>query len=242
MIFNKMENMPSHVAIIPDGNRRWAKEKGLAPWRGHIKGAEITKEILKAALEAKICCFSMWGGSWNNLTKRPKTEVKVLLRIYEQYFKKIIKRKELYENKVKVNIIGRWPELIGESGVKAARDLIEATKDHHQHLLNFLIGYNGTDEMLSAVKGIVKEAKASPNLKASESLLKKHLWTGFLPPVDLLIRTGSGKDPHNSVGFMMWQTANSQLYFTKTQYPDFSKEKFLEAIGECQRRERRHGK
>ena len=236
------ENFPKHIAIIPDANRRWAKKKGLLPWQGHIAGAEKTKEILQTALDLNIECLSLWGGSWNNLTKRSLIEIKALFKIYEQYFRKLIKDKRVYDNQVKVNVIGRWSELLPKSGIKTVKELIEKTKNHNQRKLNFFIGYNGTHEMIAAIKSIVKEARENKNLRITEKVLENHIWTHDLPPVDLVIRTGSKSDPHNSVGFMMWHTASSQLYFTNTMYPDFGKKEFIEAIKEYQRRERRKGK
>jgi len=95
--------------------------------------------------------------------------------------------------------------------------------------------------MMAAIKSIVKEARTDKNMKVTEKVLKEHLWSGSLPSVDLLIRTGIENDPHNSVGFMMWHTANSQYYFTNTMYPDFGKKEFAKAIREYQKRERRLG-
>ena len=236
------ENLPKHIAIIPDANRRWAKKRGLSPWKGHIAGAKRGIEQAQTALDLGIKCLSFWGGSWNNLTKRSKFEVKVLFRIYESYLRKLIKKKELHQHKIKVSVIGRWPELLPKSGIKTAKEVINLTKDYNERFLNFFIGYNGTDEMIYAIKSIVKEARQDKNLKITPKVLEKHLWSGHLPPVDLVIRTGSSDDPHNSVGFMMWHTASSQLYFTNVMYPDFTKEEFIKAIKEYQRRERRLGK
>jgi len=236
------ENLPTHVAIIPDANRRWAKKRRMLSWQGHLAGAKRCVDNVETALELGIKCLSFWGGSYNNLTKRSKTEVKFLFKIYEQYFKKLLKRKELHEHQVGVSIIGRWPELLPKSGLKAAKELIDLTKGYNKKFLNILIGYNGTDEMLYAIKDIVKESRENKNLRINEKILKDHLWSGHLPPVDLIIRTGSQDDPHNSVGFMMWQAANSQYYFTNVMYPDFNKNEFIKAIKEYQRRERRLGK
>ncbi len=236
------ENLPKHVAIVPDGNRRWAKQRGLKPWQGHWKGAEKTREQVQAAFDLGLECLTWWGGSYGNLTKRNKFEINNLFRIYEKYFKELLNKKDIYQHQVKVSVLGRWPELLPAGGIKAARDLIEATKSHQQRLLNFMIGYDGQDEMLEAIKGIVKEVKDKRLVKVGEALLRKHLWSGFLPPVDLLIRTGSRDDPHNSAGFMLWNCANSQLYFPKGYYPDFGRKEFIKAIKEYQKRERRLGK
>lgn len=242
MIKIDKENLPGHIAIVPDGNRRWARKKGLAPWRGHLAGAKRAEEQARVAFELGLKCVSWWGGSWENLTKRSKIEVSGLFRIYERYFKKLAKSKDVHNNRIKVNVIGRWDEILPKSGVKAAKEAMEITKNYNERMFNLFIAYNGTHEMLAAIKNIAKESKRKKNLKITEEILKKHLWSGFLPPVDLLIRTGSRGDPHNSVGFMMWNTANSQYYFSKEFYPDFGKEELLRAIKEYQRRERRMGK
>ena len=236
------ENLPNHVAIVPDGNRRWAKKRGLAPWRGHLAGAKKTEEQIQAAFDLGLKCLSWWGGSYNNLTKRGKIEINNLFKIYERYFNKLIKDKKIYENEVKVNVIGRWREILPKTGIKAAEELVKATESHNKRKLNFFIAYDGTHEMISAIKSIVKEARKNRNITVTPDLLKEHLWTKDLPPVDLLIRTGSYDDPHNSAGFMMWLTANSQLYFPKGFYPDFGRKEFIKAIEEFQRRERRLGK
>lgn len=237
-----IKNVPNHAVIIPDGNRRWAKKRGLSPWQGHLAGAENTEKLVKAAFDMGIKCFSLWGGSWANLTERSKMEIKALFGIYERYFNKLAKSKEIYKNGVRVNIIGRWKEISPKKCAQAAEKLINATKNHSQYLLNIFIAYNGTDEMLAAIKGIVKEGRQNKELKIDEDLLKKHLWSGELPPVDFLIRTGSDKDPHNSAGFMMWNCANSQLYFTKEFYPGFDEKKFTKSIKDFAKRQRRFGK
>jgi len=236
------ESLPNHVAIVPDGNRRWAKEKGLAPWRGHLAGAKKTEEQVQVAFNLGLKCLSYWGGSYDNLIKRGKIEINNLFKIYERYFNKLIKDKKIYENEVKVNVIGRWREILPKTGIKAAEELVKATESHNKRKLNFFIAYDGTHEMISAIKSIVKEARKNRNITVTPDLLKEHLWTKDLPPVDLLIRTGSYDDPHNSAGFMMWLTANSQLYFPKGFYPDFGRKEFIKAIEEFQRRERRLGK
>ncbi len=236
------ESLPNHVAIVPDGNRRWAKKRGLAPWRGHLAGAKKTEEQVQVAFNLGLKCLSYWGGSYDNLIKRGKIEINNLFKIYERYFNKLIKDKKIYENEVKVNVIGRWREILPKTGIKAAEELVKATESHNKRKLNFFIAYDGTHEMISAIKSIVKEARKNRNITVTPDLLKEHLWTKDLPPVDLLIRTGSYDDPHNSAGFMMWLTANSQLYFPKGFYPDFGRKEFIKAIEEFQRRERRLGK
>ena len=236
------EKLPQHVAIVPDGNRRWARKKGLSSWQGHLAGAKITEAIIEQALDLGINNLSLWGGSWDNLTARSQKEINGLFRIYERYFRKLIKSKEIYQNQVKVNVIGRWKEILSKRTIKVIEELIDKTKIHNQRQLNFLIAYNGTDEMIAAIRRIAQEARKDKDLKITHRLLESHLWSRDLPPIDLVIRTGSKGDPHNSVGFMMWHTANSQLYFTKTMYPDFKQKEFIKAIKDFIKRQRRFGK
>jgi undecaprenyl diphosphate synthase len=230
--------MLKHVALIPDGNRRWARKKGLLPWQGHIEGARTLEKILEKAWELKIPYFTFWGSSLDNILKRSKKEVKVLLTLYQKYFQKLLKEKKIFEGKVRVNVFGRWEKLFPTKLKKIISELIKRTKKHNLRFLTFLLAYNGTDEMLEAIKKISKKKIK----KIDERILLKNLWTGSLPPIDLIIRTGCEEDPHNSAGFMMWQAAYSQFYFTKTYFPDFSPRKFEKAIEHFLKRERRFGR
>lgn len=230
--------MINHLVIIPDGNRRWAKKRNFPPWKGHIEGTKTFEKILKKVWEMKIPYFTFWGSSLDNILKRPKDEVKVLLSLYQKYFKKMLKEKRIFEEKVRVSVLGRWEKFFPKQLVKIIKILIKKTKFHDRYFLTFLLAYNGTDEMLEAIKKISK----NKNRKIDEKIVLENLWTGFLPPVDLVIRTGCEGDPHNSAGFMMWQTAYSQFYFTKTLFPDFSPNEFEKVINDYLKRERRFGK
>jgi len=236
------KNIPQHIAIIPDGNRRWAKKRGLKPWDGHFKGAENTEELLRTALDLGVRCFSFWGGSLNNLTGRPKMEIKFLCKVYERYFNKLLKSKDVSQNQVKIRVFGRWEKILPQKLIRLIKKVIERTEKYNERFLNVFLAYSGTDEMLEAIKGVIKENGKKGKIKMTADVLRKHLWTGDLPPVDFLIRTGSNNDPHNSAGFMMWNCSDSQLYFAKEYYPDFNKEEFIKAIRDYQRRERRLGK
>ena len=232
------ENIPKHVAIIPDGNRRWAKSKGKKPWEGHYAGADCTEKIVEAAYKIGINCMTFWGSSIDNLKKRPLHEKRALLDVYEKYFKRLIESKEIYENETRINVIGRWEEQLPESLKKIIRDGIEKTKHFKKRSLNFMVAYSGTDEMVQVAQNIADKYKKG--MKITAEILKENLMTADIPAVDLLIRTGGG--PHNSAGFMMWDTADAQLYFSEKMYPDFGAKEFKEAIEEYQRRERRLGK
>lgn len=235
-----MKNIPKHIAVIPDGNRRWARKRSLHPWLGHRSGTKALEKILEKAQELKIPCFTFWGGSWDNLTKRPKTEVNFLFKIYTERFKKILTDKRVHQNKVKVNVFGRWREILPKKTQKTIEKAIEATKNYNKYFLTFLLAYDGRDEMLNCIEKIIKLANDKP-IKITKKLIKENLWTKDLPPVDLVIRTGCQGDPHLSAGFMMWDTAYSQLYFTETLFPDFSPEEFEKIIKDYSKRERRLG-
>lgn len=232
------ENLPKHIAIIPDGNRRWAKAQGKKPWEGHDAGAKNTEELIKIAHKFGINCMTFWGSSVNNLAKRPMEEKLALLDIYEKYFKRLIESKEIYENETKINVIGQWEEQFPESLKKIIKEGIEKTKHFKKNILNFMLAYDGTGEMVLAAQNILD--KYEKGTKITGEILKENLMTADIPAVDLLIRTGG--EPHNSAGFMMWDTAESQLYFAEEMFPDFGPEKFEKAIEEYQRRERRLGK
>jgi len=236
-----MENLPKHIAIIPDGNRRWAKKRKFAPWIGHRQGAKNFEKILETARDMGIYCLTFWAGSYDNLTKRSSAEVKFLKEVYRSHFSRLLKAEDIYTQKVKVNIFGLWRELLQECIKKPMEEVIEKTKTHNSRFLNFLIGYNGTSEMMEAIEKIVKKCKENQAFKITPQLVKENLWTKDLPPVDLVIRTGLEGDPHWSNGFMMWDTADSQFYFTETLWPDFSEKEFIKSIESYSKRERRLG-
>jgi len=233
----KKNSIPIHVAVIPDGNRRWAREKNLDPWDGHEAGAKNLEKLVKAALEAGIKCFSIWGSSMDNLFKRSVAEKKALLDIYKRYFKRLSEGKEIHENEVKVNVIGRWEEQFPESLKSVIYEVIGKTKQYRKKMLNFMLAYSGTDDMLEAVTKI--NGQYGNGIKITADILKDNLMTFFLPPVDFLIRTGG--EPHNSNGFMMWDLADTQLYFSPSFFPDFDSRKFKEALEDYAGRQRKFG-
>lgn len=226
-------NIPNHVALIPDGNRRWAKEKNLPSFIGHQKGAETLEKIIYKFLEFKIPYLTFWGTSLDNITKRSKTEVNYLFNIFEEQFNKIADDKEIHKNQVKIEVVGRWKEYFPEKTIKAIEKAIDQTKNYNKFFLTFLMAYNGSDEMIDCIKNIKGEV--------TEEKIKENLWTRNLPAVDFVIRTGCKNDPHNSAGFMMWDTSYSQLYFTNKFFPDFKGKAFESAINDYSKRERRKG-
>lgn len=234
-----MENLPKHIVIIPDGNRRWARAKGLAAFLGHEKGAETTENIMEVALELKIPYFTFWGSSLDNIEKRPKAEVEFLFKIFEKEFKKLLTSDKVSENGVRVNVLGRWQELFPKSLVDLMKEIIAKTKDYSNYHLTFLMAYSGLDEMKTAVQRIADNKIQDSDFKIDGDSIKANLWTRDLPPVDLVIRTGG--EPHWSNGLMMWDVADAQLYFTETLYPDFSPEEFKKALMAYGKTSRRFG-
>lgn len=233
--------MLQHIAIIPDGNRRWAKRKGISAREGHRIGVETTQKIFEKALEMKIPYLTFWAASYDNLLRRSKEEVNFLIKLINEEFQRLLKDARIRENEIKIRILGRFREILPEKTIHLIEKLMAKTEKHRLFSLTILLAYNGTDEMLEAIKRITKAAKKSA-IKITSEVIESFLWTKDLPPVDLVIRTGCEKDPHNSAGFMMWHTSNSQYYFTKTLYPDFTPEEFEKAIEDFLKRERRFGK
>lgn len=230
--------LPRHVAIIPDGNRRWAKDHGLESWEGHEEGAKRIEDIVREARKIGVREISFWGSSLENLTKRPMKERQELLRIYATYFEKLMNEEDLHTDQVRIRCIGRWEEQFPDRLKDILHRGIEATRHYDRHFLNFFLAYSGDDDMLQAVKRIAGEDLA-PGM-VTDKVLKKHLMTAELPDVDLLVRTGN--DPHLSAGFMMWETRDAQLSFPALHFPDYGAEAFRASLSEYAERERRFGK
>lgn len=209
----------------------------MKPWEGHEAGAKNFEKLIEYSLKKGINCLSIWGSSTDNLTKRPISEKRALLDIYRRYFERLLNGKEIYENEVKVNIIGRWEEQFPEALKSLLYEIIEKTKQYKKKVLNFMLAYSGTDEILEAVRRI--NDKYGEGTKITPEILKENLMTAEIPAVDYLVRTGG--EPHNSTGFMMWDIADAQYYFSPELFPDFTEEKYEEALEEYARRQRRFG-
>ncbi len=235
-----MEKIPKHIAIIPDGNRRWAKKHNLSAWLGHKKGSENLENLLDILIQLNIPHFSFWGSSKDNMSKRPKEEVAFLLKTFKENFQRLSVSEKIHKNEVKINIFGSWEEQFPEDVKEPMKKAIECTKNYNKHFLNFFIAYSGTDEIIDAIKKTVELSAKDVNVQIDKALFKSQLLTKDLLPVDLLIRTGG--EPHNSDGFMMWEVANAQLTFLEKLWPDFNNEDLKNAILEYSSRERRWGK
>ncbi len=163
-------------------------------------------------------------------------EIKFILFIFEQYFKKLLKRKELDEYGIRVRVLGRWTEIFPKKTQKPIQEVIEKTKRNKNRNMTFLLAYDGRDEMTEAIKSI----RRKKGKKIDRDLVKENLWTRDLPPVDLVIRTGG--EPHWSAGLMMWDVAEARLHFTETLWPAFTPGEFEKIVKVTGKVERRYGR
>jgi undecaprenyl diphosphate synthase len=232
-----MNKQPKHVAIIMDGNGRWAKKQGKKRVLGHSKGAKSVREIVEAAAREQIEFLTLFAFSTDNWN-RPKEEVNILMKLLVSSLKKEFKR--LIDNNIRLCAIGHLkslPVLVQEELLF----VIEKTKENTGMVLTLALNYGAKEEIIEAVKAIadkVKNSIISPE-KVDESTIIEHLYTRNLPPVDLLIRT-SGEERISN--FLLWHIAYAELYFTKTLWPDFTKEDLQLALINYGKRERRFGK
>jgi len=230
-------NTPKHVAIIMDGNGRWAKKQGMARVFGHKNGVKAVRETIEAAAEINIKVLTLYAFSTENW-KRPKKEVDTLMSLLVSSLKDELKT--LQKNNIKLQCIGNI-ESLPKKAKKELFEVIEKTKNNTQLTLILALSYGSREEIVNTIKKISKKVVNKELLieEINEKIINNHLYTFTLPDVDFLIRTSGEKRISN---FLLWQIAYAELYFTDTLWPDFRKEHFFEAILDYQNRERRFGK
>jgi len=228
----------NHIAIIMDGNGRWARKRGLPRVIGHREGVESVRVIVKTAREIGIKYLTLYTFSTENW-KRPKDEVQTLMNMLEEMLLK--ETPELNKNRVRINAIGRLDELYPNAR-KALDEALRLTKDNESLILTLCLNYGGQGEIVDAVKKIVLEdRKKHIDLEQfNEEKFTRYLYDPSLPPPDLLIRTGAERRERIS-NFLLYQIAYAEIYFTKTLWPDFRKKEFLKAIEDFKNRERLFG-
>jgi undecaprenyl diphosphate synthase len=226
---SKITNLPKHVAIIMDGNRRWAKKRGLPAFEGHRRGSLAFEKLIEKAGDMGIKCLSAWAFSTENW-KRSKEEVSALFSLIEQMLSKYAVRCQ--KEKVRFVHIGR-KDRIPSNLKNAIEKLEEDTKEFVKATIVLAIDYGGHDEILRTVDKISKSGK-----DITSENIEKNLDTAKLPQIDYIIRTGGEK---RLSGFMSWQCAYAELFFTDTYFPAFTPKKFEEAIEEFSNRVRRFG-
>ncbi|WP_033957794.1 isoprenyl transferase [Psychroserpens jangbogonensis] len=231
------DKLPAHVAIIMDGNGRWAKKKGMLRVIGHENGTKSVREVVETSADIGIKHLTLYAFSTENW-KRPKLEVQTLMKLLVKSLKKEIKT--LQDNNIKLSAIGNLNDLPKKAHTELL-EVIDKTKSNTHMTLTLALSYGSREEMVNAVKEIATNVKNNIISAESidESIINKHLYTQNLPDVDLLIRT-SGE--HRISNFLLWQIAYAELYFTDILWPDFTKENLYEALINYQNRERRFGK
>jgi undecaprenyl diphosphate synthase len=229
--------LPKHIAIIMDGNGRWAKQKGLLRAIGHENGTKSVRQTVEASAKIGIENLTLYAFSTENWN-RPKLEVDTLMKLLVSALKKEIKT--LQDNNIKLNAIGKLSNL-PKKVFTELNEVIERTKDNSRMTLTLALSYGSREELLNTIKEISDKVKnniiSSENI--DESIINEHLYTQNLPDVDLLIRTSGEQRISN---FLLWQIAYAELYFTKVLWPDFTQQHLCDAIIEYQNRERRFGK
>ncbi|KIO53042.1 isoprenyl transferase [Flavobacterium hibernum] len=230
-------NLPKHLAIIMDGNGRWAKQQGFLRAFGHENGTKSVKKTITTCAKLGIEYLTLYAFSTENWN-RPKLEVEALMRILINSLKKELGT--LQENNIRLNAIGNL-EKLPKSAQKELLDVIDKTKNNTRLTLTLALSYGSREELVNAVRIISDKVKNNIiSIDAiDDSIINEHLYTQNLPDVDLLIRT-SGE--HRISNFLLWQIAYAELYFTNVLWPDFKDQDLYEAIISYQKRERRFGK
>ncbi|WKW46462.1 isoprenyl transferase [Myroides sp. JBRI-B21084] len=231
------EKLPKHLAIIMDGNGRWAKQKGFLRTIGHENGATAVKRIVEQCARLGIPYLTLYAFSTENWN-RPQFEVDMLMKLLVKALKKEVKT--LHENNIKLNAIGNL-NLLPASVRKELTEVLEKTKNNNRLTLSLALSYGSRNELVEATKEICNKVKNNIiSIDAiDESIINEHLYTNNLPDVDLLIRTSGEQRISN---FLLWQIAYAELYFCDVLWPDFSNEHLLQALQVYQNRERRYGK
>ena len=231
-----MNSVPKHVAIIMDGNGRWAKERGLPRTAGHKAGMDSIKEIVETAHDIGVKSLTLYAFSTENWS-RSEEEVRYLMGLPGLFLKKELRN--LMKQGVRIHRIG-FNDNVPSHTLKVLDEATEKTKHNEGMILNFAFNYGGRAEIVQAVQNIVKqcqEGQLSP-AEINEEVFAKHLLTDGMPEVDLLIRTSGEVRISN---FLLWQIAYSEMIFTDTYFPDFRRQAFLETIKEYHQRNRRFG-
>ena len=227
-------NTLQHVAIIMDGNGRWAKKQGKSRTAGHKKGVETVRDIAIHASESGISCLTLYAFSTENW-KRPEKEVNYIMSLPKVFFAKYLE--ELMANNIRVTMIGE-EKRIPKEALGIFKQAIRKTRRNTGMTLNFAVNYGGRDEIVRAARSLAKDYKSGLISRIDENVFESYLDTSGLPEIDLLIRTSNELRLSN---FLLYQLAYSEMIFTETLWPDFTAEEFDRCIEEYQRRKRNFG-
>jgi len=232
----KRNNLPRHLAIIMDGNGRWAESKGLPRSFGHQEGLKTVKRVINCCLELNIPILTLYAFSTENW-KRPQEEISFIFKLFYETLHK--ERDNLIKNNIQLNFLGRVGEL-PEDLINCMLELNKLTKDNNKLILNIAVNYGGRAEIIDAVKSIALLIKADKIKleEINEELISNNLYINGLPDPDLLIRTAGEMRISN---FMLWQLAYTEFWVTPVYWPDFDQEDLVEALLDFQKRERKFG-
>ncbi len=228
--------LPRHVAIIMDGNGRWAQRRGLPRTDGHRQGADSVRVITRACRRAGIGALTLYAFSEQNWN-RPVEEVEALMELLRQYL--LDERDEILDNDIRLTTIGNT-HLLPDKVREPLDELMEASAGNESMILCLALSYGGREEFIAATRSVaesVQSGELDPT-KVTEELIGQHMWSAHLPPLDLLIRTSGEQRLSN---FLLWHAAYAELYFTPTLWPDFSEQDLKAAFEAFQHRDRRYG-
>jgi undecaprenyl diphosphate synthase len=230
------KRLPHHVAIIMDGNGRWAERRHLPRVAGHQRGVKAAREIIEACARLKLPCLTLYAFSRENWT-RPQAEVDFLMRLLREYLKRELPT--IHKNNIRLTIIGRQSDL-PEAVLKDLDRATQLTSTNTGMNLVVALNYGARAEIVDAFNAMLQKARANgqAEFRADEEEIASHLYTAGLPDPDLLIRTSGEMRVSN---FLLWQIAYAEIYVTETLWPDFSRARLLEALIDYQKRERRYG-
>lgn len=233
------EKKTFHVFIIPDGNRRWAKENGcILPSEGHLAGKKALREIVNGIWQFGVTHLTVWGLSKDNFNNRSELEISVLMEIFNETFDELLSSPKVEKEKLRVRVVGRWREFFSEELKQKILRLENKTRDYDSGKnLTLLLAYNGDEELAKAITDMHLYEPLGKILSCAN--IRNRLWTRFLPDVDIMIRTGN--EPHLSNGALTLQMKDANLYFPECYWPDFTIEKLAKIIDDFKSRERRFG-
>lgn len=229
-------NLPRHIAIIMDGNGRWAKQRGLPRFQGHLEGVKRVEEIVESSSRLGIKVLTLFTFSTENW-KRPATEVAMLMQTFSSALENKVKR--MMDGNVRLSMIGQHEGIPADVHERLQR-ATELTKKNSGLILNLAFNYGSRLEIIQAIRVLaqkVQDGELQPSA-IDDEMLSAHLYTSALPDPDLLIRTSGEQRISN---FLLWQLSYTEFYFTQTHWPDFNEEEFKKALAVYQQRERRYG-
>lgn len=229
-----LERLPRHIAIIMDGNGRWAKRRRLPRIAGHRAGIRAVRQAVEASARLGVSYLTLYAFSVENW-KRPHTEIQLLMSLLREYLKKEIG--ELDRQNIRLQVIGRIAEL-PKAVVQDLHNALDQTRQNSGMCLVLALNYGARAELVDAVRGVLADSKLNGSITIDEKVIGEHLYTRGLPDPDLLIRTSGELRLSN---FLLWQIAYAELWVTETLWPDFTQKNLFQAIIDFQKRERRYG-